>query len=367
MHRLEKVVRKFATLATRSLWSLPKSWAIPLAGVITELPASIARAKNLDALVVYFKPGPTLDNFDYHDCALVIQGPIQSSRMARDLKSTLDLYRELYPGIKLVLSTWDNQPHFPDLISEDIEMVVSEDPGFSYPTNLLRQQVSTLAGLNRAREIGTSFAIKTRVDHRITAPHAINYLRTVSELQTNPKFVGSASYGSGLYRLYGQTEQLQFGSLDNLLDYWSTDPLKSLHPIQSDSIQSELSLSELALAVHECRLNVNYLLKLGFPVQWTWDNHLWALREHFVICDSTELGLVLLGRTRNVRDHVYPWNEVGQNNIEQHLSLADWLIARKGLPFAKVPDRQILRDAMKVPVNEINGALMATLLNTREQ
>lgn len=357
MHPFESAGRRLLSAAVRNVVRLPRKLSTPAAQLLTEIPTLIASESGLAATTSYWEPG-LADNFGAYapkfSIGILIQGPISTKSTLAQVIETATQYRRLFGDINLVVSTWRSSEGLikNSTLSDLADVVFSEDPGPSFPTNLNRQTVSTYAGLCRLKEKGVEYALKTRTDHRVTSSQALAYLEYLWTRQPNDIRIVVSSYGSGKFRLYGWTEQLQFAKIDALIKFWTGNPIETMHNVALADQQAS-RLAKLGLAVHETRMNVRYLNSLGIEAKWTWPDNLQILNAVFGIADSHTLKHVQLGRHTSVLDHVYPWNSPGVNKIEQHTSAADWLLSLAEYVDASSPSHEELTAAMKVPSSDL--------------
>ena len=355
MHKLEAVLRKCLSRTIEFTDRLPARYGVPLLNVLLDIPEFAAKGKGFTAVTSYWDlSSPLSGDAGCLDVGILIQGPVASVDKALEVEETVRLYRALFGDIPIVVSTWDSSISMLSrtALSEMCQIVYSEDPGNSFPTNIDRQAKSTSAGLARLAEIGCTFSLKSRVDHRIYAANSLKYLRSIWGLIPNEDRIVVSSYGTGKYRVYGATEQLQFGKIETLQKYWDGTPSKESHDVITGPNGLSSALSFQSLAVHETRLNVRYLSRIGRQVSWTWLDHLEALKDTFAIADSLCLKHVQLGRPRSVLDHVYPWNSPKVNRIEEHLSFGDWLCLISSSNDVEAPGSFVLLEALKVPESD---------------
>lgn len=356
MHTLEIALRNAIRSSLKCLSKLPPRLATPILSSLGDIPHWIAGNRDMVAATTYWT-NPLSDPVEQYSSSQVVgillQGPIADTKSLTQLAATIKIYNHLFPLSPIVVSTWESSRALLEgySFSEQTCFVFSTDPGPSFPSNINRQAVSTSAGLEVFTRMGVEFTLKSRVDHRVNSPKALSYLLALWNLFPNPNRIVSSSYGSGKFRLFGWTEQLQFGQTAALRAYWQGQPSANVHSTDISN-DAEKHLAELALAVHESRLNVRYLERLDFQVKWDWQSHLQAFTDVFGIADSCELRHVQLGRERTVLDHVYPWNDDSTNAYEQHASFADWLLVKQGLEPVFKPSHELLKIAMKVPVGD---------------
>jgi hypothetical protein len=368
MHSYEKALRIGLKLVIQGVTRLPNKLSTPILSALATVPHWIGLKRNLIGATTFwaspmngvqerFEPQPSI--------GILIQGPLTDNESVRQVEKSIRIYKEIFPRSPIVVSTWDGSRSLVEqlVLDTDIHVVFSLDPGPSFPSNIDRQSVSTSAGLKELDKLGVEFALKTRADHRVSSPSALVYLKSVWSLFPNPNRIIASSYGSGRFRLYGWTEQLQFGKTAALLHYWDGLPTESPHEIAGATAESK-ALARLGLAVHESRLNVRYLARKGVIVKWNWEDHLSAFTGHFGIADSYELRHIQLGREKTVIDHVYPWNDDFTNLYERHATFGEWLIYCQGSVEVSTPMNALLVAAMKVPHSDL-ALLDASLVKTR--
>ena len=121
------------------------------------------RPKYVDGLNVY-----TLEKTKIsQEVAIIVQGPIVKE--SDFTVETLRIYKKIFPGVKIILSTWDDedQTFINKVRALDIEVIMNKKPNFGGLSNINFQIVSSSKGIFRAKELGFKFALKTRTDQRI--------------------------------------------------------------------------------------------------------------------------------------------------------------------------------------------------------
>ncbi len=367
MHRFEKVLRSGLKLVVDGFSKLPNKISTPILASLSDFPTWIGKARGLTAATTYW-PSPLEDATERYNSdssiGILIQGPIGDAPSVQQVFETIRIYKELFPLSPIVVSTWESSRALLEqhVLDSNVHLVFSSDPGSSFPSNINRQSVSASAGLKILETIGCEFALKTRVDHRVLSPSALMYLKAAWSLFPNPNRIIASSYGSGKFRLYGWTEQLQFGRTAALSLYWEGLPTETPHVTVSANPERS-ALARLGLAVHESRLNVRYMARQGISAKWDWADHLSMFTRYFGIADSHELRHIQLGRDKTVLDHVYPWNNDFTNLYERHSTFAEWLLYCQGAFEVRPPTNVLLLAAMKVPNSDLvllDAALVET-------
>jgi hypothetical protein len=286
---------------------------------------------------------------------VVIQGPINTISELQQVQNTISYYAKTFPGMKVVLSTWHDSLR----LSEDFAWFVdfyeirTLDPGPSKPSNLQRQITSTHLGLEVFAGMGTDFiAIKTRTDQRITNPISLQYIKQRLSASSFTR-VWTTDFGTGRYRIYGLSDQLQFGYLSEMKEFWHDDGLEQkISRITGVGNREPIDLHFLSVGVHEVLLVCDYLIRIGHIPNWTWDDYVFCLNNYFGIVSSETIGVVSLSRLRNPIDHVLPGMPQDELEINRHLSEVEWELMCSGSRLP-IPSSKLLLAAMKVPNSDL--------------
>ncbi len=117
--------------------------------------------------------GKKLEN----DTAIVIQGPLIEEDDFTE--NSVKLYRTLFPGSKIIVSTWDTEDNekCQKCRLNGAEIVLSKMPENVGAINVNCQIVSSRAGIERAKELGSKYVLKIRSDQRITRSSALELLK----------------------------------------------------------------------------------------------------------------------------------------------------------------------------------------------
>jgi hypothetical protein len=285
---------------------------------------------------------PALDSPEF---SVLIQGPLTSGNCSKVME-TISFYLRVWPQCEIVLSTWEGTDSHRLALAvasmHRVHMVISPDPGNSYPQNIIRQAVSVSRGLDFIEENQLPNTIwKTRVDQRVEeigAPLMVSRLLQTFDHLKSARIIVS-SYGTGRFRVFGATDQLQFGTLYSMQLFWQG--VEGL--LFSDGIQGkDCLLREMSAHVQEVRLNTRFINRAGGSVDWTWDAHLSSMRDFFCVIDSYAIKHRHLGRYFTKYDHVSPLKRDYQNAFEEHLSFADWLRIWEGKFYDHLSTRDLL-------------------------
>lgn len=155
--------------------------------------------------------------------AIVLQGPICTED--HFTVDTVKYYKRCYPGASIIVSTWTgSDPKAKKEIEEIgafwVESAVPKNPG---AWNINMQLTSSLAGVKKAKNMGSKYTMKTRTDQRMCSNDVLAYFRNLqitfpsADPQTLPErlvFISGAQTFRYLpfhicdFVAFGQTEEL---------------------------------------------------------------------------------------------------------------------------------------------------------------
>ena len=152
------------------------------------------------------------------DIGILIQGPVNN--IGNQLGKTVELYREMWPGAHVIVSTWKSSD--PGIVKNlktlGAEVVLSDEPDRPGPSNANYQVTSTLAGIRKLQDLGASSCLKTRVDQVLHNSRSLNLLRTLSN-DYEDRLI-TTDFNSFLFRLFSANDQLMFGKTSLLEEFW---------------------------------------------------------------------------------------------------------------------------------------------------
>ena len=267
----------------------------------------------------------------YEFISIVVQGPlIKKNNFTYE---SLKLYRFNFPNSKIIFSTWE------DVNSDDVniiqnlgvEIIINNYPKVFGPGNINLQIVSSSVAIKRAKDLGAKYVLKCRSDQRIYNKKSIKYLLSLlhqfpidvdSIYKQNMRIVGT-SMNTFKYRLYGMTDMLNFGHIDDMLNYWDAN-LDNRENIKEVITKSHVHPYEFAkFNVCEVYLTTLFLKRIGVEINWTLDDSLEKFAKHFCIINQETLDLYW-GKYTSIE---HRWKEYGNNiNYFEELTFNDWLL-----------------------------------------
>jgi hypothetical protein len=273
--------------------------------------------------------------------AIVIQGSLGADEFVYE---TVKIYKKIFPQTHILVSTWFGESACTIKKLEDAgaKVILNEKPKNSGISNVNMQIVSTRSGIESAKELGSLFVLKTRSDQRLYASNVYEYFRNIlsifpphSELVKGRLI--SVSLNSFLYRMYGLSDMLMFGHVDDVLRFWSVklDEREADFPFDANSA----TLREFAeWNVCEVYLTTEYLKSVGHIPKWTLEDSWDAFSKYFCIVDKESIDLFWNKYTtleyRWLRYHL-------RLNVFSEITFRDWLRIYKNDGPGK-PDESVL-------------------------
>ena len=268
-------------------------------------------------------------NYDHGDTAIILQGPLGNdlSVLYRSIRNYLGFYSKA----RVIVSTWESSSmvdltRFLGGLEEAqrlrCEVIVNSPPNFPGISNTNMQIISTRSGLLRAKELGMSFALKSRTDQTLLNLNALDKLKKALfqnvEKATGPfSQIVIGSRNTFLFRPYSYSDMLQFSTTDTLIEFWNVNL----------DLRKDLSLSQVVTPLDWSKLNMvevylsrSYLSRLGFDPQFNFRSHLEALTKYFKVVDSAAIGFLWNKYSYNQKS----WSKLNFPYTTYEISEFDW-------------------------------------------
>ena len=274
-----------------------------------------------------------------HDTAIVLQGPIL--REDNFTYETVRRYRTNFPNTPIILSTWKSES---DLDIQNIQglgatVLTQPEPSYRGIQNSNMQMISSAMGIQEAARQGVAFVLKTRTDQRaysermlglMHAAHA-NFPLSESRGAQHGRIIG-LSLNSFAYRMYGLSDMFTFGTIQDLLNYWSG----KLDDRTPEDLEVASNLREYAhKRICEVQYCSSYLAQTGWKLQWTLRDSWDAIASRFLILDTSAIDL-LWPKYTMVEER---WRTYHGSPVFQEIDFAMWLMMHSG---TIIPDERIL-------------------------
>jgi hypothetical protein len=270
------------------------------------------------------------DSEDHNrNLSLILQGPIMP--VGAFTLETIKLYKRLFGDANIILSTWEDEDNLEIRRIKDlgIDVVLNRKPAYSGHSNINLQIVSSRAGVEKAKESGAKYVLKTRTDQRIYAPDVARFLENLTDVfpvrggnGLQKKRIVGASLNTFKYRLYGLSDMVIYGDVDDMSIYWGAD--LDLRVFSEEFIGGMWkSLRHFANSrVCEVYLATEFLQKVGHVPKWTLTDSFRVFSDRFCVVDKEQLDLFWPKYSRQENRYV---SYTGEFNAKEEITYRDWL------------------------------------------
>jgi hypothetical protein len=282
--------------------------------------------------------------------AIVMQGPVLHDHGFT--LETLRLYRRLFPGVSLLLSTWIGED-VAAIEADGFAVLQSEKPPVPGPAHINYQATSARNGIRHAMaSVQPDYVLKTRTDMRLHNPNLFaDLLALLEAFPLSGDAVGRQQQRLVVfsdvvkYMLHAAPDKNMFGAAADMLGYWSPPADE-----RSGSLPPQLSMRAFAAAEPaEVYLLRHHLRRIGRPFTDTLADHFAVLRDHFVVCDRSAADLYWHKYNHHLE---YRFRSYGDNSSLEEFGFNDWLRLRSGR-YAPVVTDAVLDAPSGSPITSI--------------
>ena len=228
------------------------------------------------------------------ELAIVVQGPYV--KLGRFTLTMLNYYRSTFPNAVIVYSTTSNLPvkdYIFLLETLKVSVVTPNCDIHPGPFNFNFQLLTTKSGLNQIKNNNQNikFVLKTRSDQILLNGKFFEYFRMLIERYPLSKDrLGQrgrllfSSLNSFQSRLYGLSDMLIFGYLDDVISYFDCEyDERTTSELQNVTHRSLEDHSRLEVC--EVRLAVEFLKAKGEKLQYTIEDSKAKIGSRFIVID----------------------------------------------------------------------------------
>jgi len=253
---------------------------------------------NLDGNI---SEGPNQNPFN-ENLAIVLQGPV-----SKFTQMACNYYLHNYEDLTVILSTWKQEDisKFSELLSNKrFHLIESEKPNFEGISNINLQIISSLKGLERAKDLKFEYVIKSRTDQILLAESLLTNLHFIFQsygMNDSPRNrIVISERNTFISRIYGISDMFQFGKTEDVFNYWNCE-LDGRNWGDIDSHESVVNDEEgfARLRLAEVYVATSYLERINHEIDFTIKDSLNCFWQYFVVIDNAKSGLV--------------WNKYGRN------------------------------------------------------
>lgn len=229
----------------------------------------------------------------FENIGVILQGPVV--REEDFTVETCNMYSKIFPGAKIILSTWNDEDsaYLETKLNPEINVLLNkkpDDPGFH---NLNFQLISTRKGIEFAENHACKSVLKTRTDQRIYNPDALGLMESIMELYpvNSDKQKGRIiliDQVSKKFIPYFYSDLLQFGFVSDIKRYWRTDD--DAREVSDECVSSKL-IRDLFYRSNSCHIARNYLVRTFGVLNNTIRQSCEILRDYFYVMGKSDLDL----------------------------------------------------------------------------
>ncbi len=203
-------------------------------------------------------------------------------------------------------------------------------------------------GLKFIAEKNITYTFKTRSDQRYYNKSILGFLESihkdynliypVNKTSRQRGRIITMSFDSFLYRLYGLSDMMHFGYTEDIYKYWDSD-YDTRQFVDSELIQksqiNQMEYSKLRLC--EVYFMTEFLKRVGFQVEWDLNSYWQAVRERFIIVDSSSLDFYWPKYT----NYEERWKMDNDQKCKSEFNFTYWLL---NMRLELVADNSVLYD-----------------------
>ena len=256
--------------------------------------------------------------------AIVMQGPIVTKDSFT--YETLKIYRKRFPKISLILSTWNeySKDELNKFKAINVEIIRNTKPDYAGISNINFQIESTKNGIFKAKELGFKYCLKTRTDQRIYRHDFILFFLSLLDIfkienKNLRKRLIIASLNTYKYRLYGVSDMLMFGHIDDMFKYWNVSFDKR---VLKDVEMGVSALEYSKACICEVYLCTEFLKKINYCISFTLEDSWSVLANYFCVVDSKSIDLFWFKYARWNEDKRY---QNMKRKLDEEFYFSDWV------------------------------------------
>lgn len=238
----------------------------------------------------------------FSDVAVLLQGPLE--KQDNFTLNTVRLYKKIYPGIVIIISTWANQDkkNIIELEEEDCIIILNDnfiECGFG---NLNYQIKTTMEGIKKAKSLNIKYVLKSRSDLRINKNFSIGYMKQLIEdfpVMSNNKMGLSGRIitlaGNMMMPLYF-SDFMYFGYTDDLFNLFDI-PMDTRNVSRSQlfykkkygvKFTADKFYIDLPAEVYLINSFISKYVDVTYTVKFYWD----LIKKYFITLDFGDIGVV---------------------------------------------------------------------------
>ena len=251
--------------------------------------------------------------------AIVLQGPI---RVEEDFTlKTVMYYRNMYPEAVIIVSTWKDEAE--DVVEKiretGTQVILCEKPEQGGHLNINFQLTNSLAGIQKAKELGVEYVLKTRTDQCLYKEYIFEYFQNLigmfpvndNSVQKSRIIALSMNYGNMFYP-YFLSDFMYFGAVEDMIKLLSV-PKDTRTRFSMPPGATRRDFAKMLYAP-EVYIIVNYLRSLGHECDFSVKDHWDIIKKYFICVDRKTVGLVWPKYEGKYKEHCFFGDYFMDNN-----------------------------------------------------
>lgn len=334
MKVIKRKIKKMISYMFRPLIKI--FYSEKILNTLTKVDPLIVNKGKKSFLTLHLRPSiyelEKLPNANYKEYGIIVQGPLVYEN--NFTLNTLKYYNKVFKGAKIILSTWDTEKKtYIELIKkEGIEVLLNKYPENSGILNINYQISNTKSAINYIKN-NCKYILKTRSDTRIYSEYSLIYLKNL--LKTYPsksdkqkhRIIG-IDINTSKFIPFSFSDVMQFGDSSDMQKMWNiglcTKDINykdffSAKPLVKDIYENNNP---------EVYLTLNYLKKINYNTENSYESYYRALADCFIIIDKEMINFYWQKYSIDEYSWIYKYRNI---NLQEKIRYNDWLLIANGL------------------------------------
>ncbi len=259
------------------------------------------------------------------DTAIIIQGSLYN--LENFVLETIKTYNKIFPSSDIFLSVWEDElkKNFINKLENKANIIINKKPN-NYKFNVDLQILSTAKAIKKIKSLGKRYCLKTRTDCRIYKDNSLSFLKFLlktfpsSDQKKTKERIISCSIDTRKYRVYGLSDILLFGNINDLEKYFIEEYYEN--SLKKYNFGNHPCVINETAVVNEIFLCSRYLYNINEKLNWDLPDWWKMVSKYFCVVNPYFLDFFW---------YKYHWQFEQRfqknytNQFEQSLDFTDWL------------------------------------------
>ena len=222
------------------------------------------------------------------DTAIIIQGSLYN--LEDFVCETVNLYKKNFFSADIYLSVWEDElnQNIKEKLKNKVNFIINKKP-YDYKFNTDLQIISTSNAIKKIKISGKKYCLKTRTDCRLYKDNSLSFLKLLlksfppSKKGSFNERIISCSIDTRKYRVYGLSDILLFGNINDLDTYFVQENFE--FSLEKYNFGKHPTVIKDTAVINEIFLCARYLSNINEKLDWDL-KHWWkSLSNYFCIID----------------------------------------------------------------------------------